>query len=166
MEIKVLGLEINLINVAICIALGFFICVMIGCDCVNWHGKCGCDKSKSCCNKGKSCCNKGKSNPSKPGSVKEGFINGSITELTNNITSSLSSVVGLDSDSNKKGAKGSLVASVQGPSSILAQTDNMFYLENNEFNSQCCPTNYSSSIGCACLSDKQYAFLRSRGGNR
>lgn len=166
MEIKVLGLEINLINVAICIALGFFICIMIGCDCVNWNGKCSCNKGKSCCNKSKSCCNKGKLSPIKAESVKEGFINGSITELTNNITSSLSSVVGLDSNSNKKGAKGSLVASVQGPSSTLAQTDNMFYLENNEFNSQCCPTNYSSSIGCACLSDKQYAFLRSRGGNR
>lgn len=159
MEIMVLGIKLNLINVAICIALGFFICVMIGCDCVNWHGKCGCDKSKSCCNKGKS-------NPSKTGSVKEGFINGSASELTNSITSSLASVVGLDSDSSKKGSKGPLVASVQGPSSTLAQTDNMFYLDNTEYNSQCCPTNYSSSIGCACLSDKQYAFLRSRGGNR
>ena len=38
MEFKVLGVKFNLVNVVVCVALGFLIFVMIGCDCVNMEG--------------------------------------------------------------------------------------------------------------------------------
>lgn len=42
---------------------------------------------------------------------------------------------------------------------------NFFY--NNKFDPKCCfkPQNYSSSSGCACISEEQMRFLNERGGN-
>ena len=41
---------------------------------------------------------------------------------------------------------------------------NIFYA--NDFDAECCfkPQNYSSSSGCACISEKQMRFLYERGG--
>lgn len=43
---------------------------------------------------------------------------------------------------------------------------NMYYFANNQFKPECCPSTYSSSTGCACLSQAQLDFLNQRGGNR
>tara|TARA_Y100000816_G_C26107642_1_gene589208 strand:- start:5202 stop:5615 length:414 start_codon:yes stop_codon:yes gene_type:complete len=42
---------------------------------------------------------------------------------------------------------------------------NFFYA--NKFDAACClkPQNYSSSTGCACISEEQMRFLNERGGN-
>lgn len=40
----------------------------------------------------------------------------------------------------------------------------MFY--KNKFNENCCPSTYSSSTGCVCLSKEQSNYLNQRGGNR
>lgn len=34
-----------------------------------------------------------------------------------------------------------------------------------EFKPECCPNAYSSSTGCACMTDQQYNYLRQRGSN-
>jgi hypothetical protein len=34
-----------------------------------------------------------------------------------------------------------------------------------EFKPECCPNAYSTSTGCACMTDGQYNYLKSRGGN-
>ena len=39
-------------------------------------------------------------------------------------------------------------------------------LNGQTFRPDCCPTAYSTSEGCACLSDAQLTFLSDRGGNR
>lgn len=138
MEYKVFGVTINIVNVIICVALGFLICVMIGCDCVNVKNML-----------------KGK----------EGFVNGSST-LSNSLVTSLDSLVGatpaMDAGSvEKKGCnKAPMAASVQG--------EKMFYLNESDvsYNPSCCPSTYTNSMGCACLTDKQYNYLNSRGGNR
>lgn len=36
---------------------------------------------------------------------------------------------------------------------------------NTPFKPECCPSTYSNSSGCACISDKQYDYLGKRGGN-
>jgi hypothetical protein len=36
---------------------------------------------------------------------------------------------------------------------------------NTEFKPECCPTTYSNSMGCACISKDQYNYLITRGGN-
>jgi len=39
-------------------------------------------------------------------------------------------------------------------------------LTEQTFRPDCCPSTYSNSSGCACLSDAQMTFLSDRGGNR
>ena len=43
-------------------------------------------------------------------------------------------------------------------------TDNFFF-KNTKFSSSCCPSMYSSSSGCACMSEKQINQIQTRGGN-
>ena len=40
----------------------------------------------------------------------------------------------------------------------------MFY--KNKFDDNCCPSTYTSSTGCACISKEQSDYLNQRGGNR
>ena len=42
----------------------------------------------------------------------------------------------------------------------------MFMFAGNEFKPECCPSTYSSSTGCACISQEQVDYLNQRGGNR
>ena len=37
--------------------------------------------------------------------------------------------------------------------------------KNTSFKPECCPNTYSNSMGCACMSTKQYNYLVHRGGN-
>lgn len=39
------------------------------------------------------------------------------------------------------------------------------FFANTDFKPECCPTTYSNSMGCACISDNQYKYLITRGGN-
>ena len=36
---------------------------------------------------------------------------------------------------------------------------------NTPFKPECCPNTYSNSMGCACMTDKQYNYLVTRGSN-
>jgi hypothetical protein len=36
---------------------------------------------------------------------------------------------------------------------------------NTPFKPECCPNTYSNSMGCACMTTKQYNYLVTRGGN-
>ena len=40
---------------------------------------------------------------------------------------------------------------------------NMF--ANTQFKPECCPSTYTTSTGCACISNDQYSYMLSRGGN-
>ena len=42
----------------------------------------------------------------------------------------------------------------------------MVIFAKNKFKPECCPSPYSASTGCACMSTEQIAYLNSRGGNR
>ena len=41
----------------------------------------------------------------------------------------------------------------------------MLMFANTEFKPECCPNAYSASMGCACMTTKQYDYLINRGGN-
>ena len=41
----------------------------------------------------------------------------------------------------------------------------MFFFKDTKFDSSCCPSTYTSSMGCACMSKKQFQHLTMRGGN-
>tara|TARA_B100001059_G_C17686127_1_gene502424 strand:- start:490 stop:924 length:435 start_codon:yes stop_codon:yes gene_type:complete len=42
----------------------------------------------------------------------------------------------------------------------------MLMFNNNEFKPECCPSTYTSSTGCACISQEQVNYINERGGNR
>lgn len=42
----------------------------------------------------------------------------------------------------------------------------MSFFENTKFSPECCPSNYATSTGCACMTPEQMKFLGQRGGNR
>ena len=41
----------------------------------------------------------------------------------------------------------------------------MFFFKDTKFSPSCCPSTYTSGIGCACMSKKQFQHLTERGGN-
>lgn len=41
----------------------------------------------------------------------------------------------------------------------------MSFFANMEFKPSCCPNTYSNSMGCACMTSKDYNYLITRGGN-
>jgi hypothetical protein len=41
----------------------------------------------------------------------------------------------------------------------------LFFFKDTKFDSSCCPASYASSMGCACMSKKQFQYLTMRGGN-
>ena len=45
-------------------------------------------------------------------------------------------------------------------------TNSMFVFQKNKSKPECCPSTYSNSTGCACLSVDQLNYLNERGGNR
>lgn len=135
MNYKIFGVEFNILNVIICIMLGFLISVMIGCDCV--------DVEK----------------------VKESFQNMRTSRNSANdeidVNSMLKPIYSITKNTNINNTKSDQKVM---PASV--EEDKMFYLCDDKFKPECCPSTYSNSVGCYCLSKKQYNFLNSRGGNR
>jgi hypothetical protein len=41
----------------------------------------------------------------------------------------------------------------------------MFFFKDTKFDTSCCPGTYTNSLGCACMSKKQFQYLTMRGGN-
>ncbi len=48
----------------------------------------------------------------------------------------------------------------------MADDNKLFSLGNNKVGAECCPSPFSSDLGCICLTDEQKAEFASRGGNR
>jgi len=44
--------------------------------------------------------------------------------------------------------------------------DTMLIFKDNKFKPECCPSTYTTSTGCACVSTNQTQYLNQRGGNR
>ena len=44
--------------------------------------------------------------------------------------------------------------------------DQLFMFQENKFSGTCCPSTYTNTQGCACLSEEQARYLNSRAGNR
>jgi hypothetical protein len=42
----------------------------------------------------------------------------------------------------------------------------LYMFADNEFKPECCPSTYSSSTGCACITTEQVNYINERGGNR
>ena len=51
-------------------------------------------------------------------------------------------------------------------SSVPLEEGQLYMFDKNKFDPECCPSAYSNSSGCACLSPEQSKYLNERGGNR
>jgi hypothetical protein len=49
---------------------------------------------------------------------------------------------------------------------VKVPSDELHFFANNKFSAECCPSSYSSSTGCACMTPEQLNYLNTRGGNR
>lgn len=68
------------------------------------------------------------------------------------------------------GAGGGIYKSLEGniapnPSETIT-SGKMDILAENKYDPKCCPSTYSNSQGCACISPEQMKYLSNRGGNR
>jgi hypothetical protein len=48
----------------------------------------------------------------------------------------------------------------------MANDTELFQFENNKISADCCPSPFSSSTGCVCLTNAQIHEFETRGGNR
>ena len=48
----------------------------------------------------------------------------------------------------------------------LANDSELFQFSNNRIAADCCPSPFSTDLGCVCLTDKQIGEFNTRGGNR
>jgi len=136
MELTVFGFKINVINAIIFMILGFLI---------STHTMCGCLKMP----------------------IKEAMTNSfAILDHNNNSDLKNSWVNKSHGYAANMGNKPHIEknANVKGTPVPLENT--MVYFKDNEFNSTCCPSTYSTSSGCACSSPEQIKYLNERGGNR
>jgi hypothetical protein len=44
--------------------------------------------------------------------------------------------------------------------------DSLFMFKNNDVKPECCPSSYSSDMGCVCSTPQQRDYINQRGGNR
>jgi hypothetical protein len=48
----------------------------------------------------------------------------------------------------------------------MANDQELFQFEDNKIGPECCPSPFSTDLGCVCLTDKQIKDFNKRGGNR
>jgi hypothetical protein len=93
----------------------------------------------------------------------EGFANNSNATFGPSYLSNSESTFVIDP--SKWSYSGGAMPSASKPNYQSQDPSQMNIIENMKFAPECCPSSYSSSQGCACMSDDAINFLASRGGN-
>ena len=52
------------------------------------------------------------------------------------------------------------------PVAAAMEQNKLMFMANNKTDASCCPSAYSSDVGCVCLSGKDTDLLNHRGGNK
>lgn len=157
MELKLFGYEARLEIVVACVIIGMIAGLFMFCDCFQYgiiEGMTPNDKSK-------------KANNGKKASVTEPFVNLSNNELNIDDSYTMGWVQTAKRYASGMGNKNRLNTYKDnvGTPVPLAEGE-LFFFADNKFKPECCPSTYSSSTGCACLSQDQVDYVNQRGGNR
>ena len=142
MEFKAFGQNIRLEIILLCLILGTLVFMVTTCSCFKM-------------------------------SVFETFS--SVNEGMNNMAPLNDQIMA--NSPNSWANKASEYAGGMGYESILAGQKNhvgtavplentMLMFKDNKFKPECCPSTYTNSTGCACVSTEQTQYLNQRGGNR
>jgi hypothetical protein len=163
MEIKVFGYEVRLEIVIACIIIGMVAGLFMFCDCFQYSILEGM-QSSSVRGKEKMM---GTGKTSKSDSRKEGFTNLNNNDLHIDDSYTMGWVQTAKQYASGMGYKNKLNSYKDNVGTPVPLPEGeLFFFADNKFKPECCPSTYSDSMGCACLSQDQVTYINQRGGNR
>lgn len=162
MELKLFGYEARLEIIVACIVIGMIAGLFMFCDCFQYgilEGMTPNDMN----GKNKKADNK----KADTGDKKEGFVNLSNNELNIDDSYTMGWVQTAKRYASGMGNKNRLNTYKDNVGTPVPLPEGeLFFFADNKFKPECCPSTYSDSMGCACLSQDQVNYINQRGGNR
>jgi hypothetical protein len=154
MELKLFGYEARVEVVVACIIIGMLAGLFMFCDCFQYSVLEGMTPNDM---------NKKKAN----GKKVEGFVNLSNNELNIDDSYTMGWVKTAKRYASGMGNKNRLNTYKDNVGTPVPLPEGeLFFFADNKFKPECCPSTYSDSTGCACLSQEQVNYINQRGGNR
>ena len=138
MEIKFFGYSMRVEIILLCIFIGYIL---------GGHILCSCSKI----------------------SMHEGFSMLTGADVKYNMGSDISKSWENNKDLQNNDSKDwvkSLEGNIAPNPNTAINSSNLNFLGENKFDPKCCPSAYSNSSGCVCLSPEQAMYVNQRGGNR
>jgi hypothetical protein len=161
MEIKVFGYEVRVEIVIACIIIGMVAGLFMFCDCFQYSILEGM-QTKNGGAKKKLASKEGFNAP-----IKEGFTNLNNNDLHINDSYTMGWVKNAKQYASGMGYKNKLNSYKDNVGTPVPLPEGeLFFFADNKFTPECCPSTYSDSMGCACLSQDQVTYINQRGGNR
>lgn len=158
MELKLFGYEARVEVVVACIMIGMLAGLFMFCDCFQYSVLEGMTPNDV---------NNKKANGKKAGDKKEGFVNLSNNELNIDDSYTMGWVQTAKRYASGMGNKNRLNTYKDNVGTPVPLSEGeLFFFTDNKFKPECCPSTYSGSTGCACLSQDQVNYINQRGGNR
>ena len=159
MEIKVFGYEVRVEIVIACIIIGMVAGLFMFCDCFQYSILEGMQQSGGEAKK-----------RTERFSVKkriEGFTNLNNNDLHIDDSYTMGWVQSAKQYASGMGYKNKLNSYKDNVGTPVPLPEGeLFFFADNKFKPECCPSTYSDSMGCACLSQDQVTYINERGGNR
>lgn len=160
MEIKVFGYEVRLEIAIACIIIGMVAGLFMFCDCFQYSILEGMTQQNGSSRKV----------GLKEGlqkKTREGFTNLSNNDLHINDSYTMGWVKTAKQFASGMGYKDKLNSYKDNVGTPVPLPEGeLFFFADNKFKPECCPSTYSDSMGCACLSQDQVTYINQRGGNR
>ena len=156
MEIKVFGYEVRVEIVIACIIIGMIAGLFLFCDCFQYSILEGMAQK-----------NRKAGVSAKMADTKEAFTNLSNNDLHINDSYTMGWVKTAKQYASGMGYKNKLNSYKDNVGTPVPLPEGeLFFFADNKFKPECCPSTYSDSTGCACLSQDQVTYINQRGGNR
>ena len=150
MEIKIFGYEVRVEVAIACVIIGMVMGLMMFCDCFQYSLIEGMTK-------------KNKTSYGK----REGFKNLNNNDLHIDDSYTMGWVQTAKRYASGMGNKNRLNTYKDNVGTPVPLPEGeLFFFADNKFKPECCPSTYSDSMGCACLSQDQVNYINQRGGNR
>ena len=158
MVLKLFGYEARVEVVVACIMIGMLAGLFMFCDCFQYSVLEGMTPNDV---------NNKKANGKKAGDKKEGFVNLSNNDLHIDDSYTMGWVQTAKRYASGMGNKNRLNTYKDNVGTPVPLPEGeLFFFTDNKFKPECCPSTYSGSTGCACLSQDQVNYINQRGGNR
>ena len=157
MEIKIFGYEVRIEVVIACVIIGMVMGLVMFCDCFQYSLIEGMTTKKNV--------KELMTNQKKTG--KEGFknLNNNDLHIDDSYTMGwVQTAKRYASGMGNKNRFNTYKDNVGTP--VPLPEGELFFFADNKFKPECCPSTYSNSMGCACLSQAQVEYVNQRGGNR